>query len=236
MQKKKSDALRFAFKQSLPVMSGYLFLGTAYGILLQQAGFGPLWALATSGFVYAGSLQFVLAGFLAAAAPLATVALMSLFINSRHLFYGLSFVDKFKKMGKRYYYMVFSLTDETYSVLCGMQVPDEIDEQDAMFYVAVLNQLYWVAGSLMGVLFSQLPFDFTGIDFSMTALFLVLLIEQCKTAKSPLPVAIGLGCGVVFLLLFGADRFLLPALLVSVGLLVLAKPVLEQRNETEVQP
>ena len=113
MQKRFGPALKYAFRQSLPVMFGYIFLGVAFGILLQQAGFGALWALLISGFVYAGSLQFVLVGFLAQGAALPTVALMSLFINSRHLFYGLSFIDKFKAMGRRKPYMVFSLTDET---------------------------------------------------------------------------------------------------------------------------
>lgn len=223
---------RFAFRQSLGVLFGYVFLGTAFGILLRQAGFGALWSLAFSGLVYAGSLQFVLAGFLAAPTALPTVALMSLFINARHLFYGLSFIERFRSMGKKRPYMIFSLTDETYSVLCGMdEVPAGVDKNGAMFLVALLDQLYWVAGSLLGTFAGGLPLDFTGIDFSMTALFLVIFLEQWRGAKSHLPALLGLGCGAVFLLALGPDNFLLPALCTTVAVLLLARPVLNKEKE-----
>ena len=222
---------RFAFRQSLGVLFGYVFLGTAFGILLRQAGFGALWSLAFSGLVYAGSLQFVLAGFLAAPTALPTVALMSLFINARHLFYGLSFIERFRSMGKKRPYMIFSLTDETYSVLCGMdEVPAGVDKNGAMFLVALLDQLYWVAGSLLGTFAGGLPLDFTGIDFSMTALFLVIFLEQWRGAKSHLPALLGLGCGAVFLLALGPDNFLLPALCATVALLLLARPALNRER------
>lgn len=223
---------RFAFRQSLGVLFGYVFLGTAFGILLRQAGFGALWSLAFSGLVYAGSLQFVLAGFLAAPTALPTVALMSLFINARHLFYGLSFIERFRSMGKKRPYMIFSLTDETYSVLCGMdEVPAGVDKNGAMFLVALLDQLYWVAGSLLGTFAGGLPLDFTGIDFSMTALFLVIFLEQWRGAKSHLPALLGLGCGALFLLALGPDNFLLPALCTTVAVLLLARPVLNREKE-----
>lgn len=223
---------RFAFRQSLGVLFGYVFLGTAFGILLRQAGFGALWSLAFSGLVYAGSLQFVLAGFLAAPTALPTVALMSLFINARHLFYGLSFIERFRSMGKKRPYMIFSLTDETYSVLCGMdEVPAGVDKNGAMFLVALLDQLYWVAGSLLGTFAGGLPLDFTGIDFSMTALFLVIFLEQWRGAKSHLPALLGLGCGAVSLLALGPDNFLLPALCTTVAVLLLARPVLNREKE-----
>ena len=223
---------RFAFRQSLGVLFGYVFLGTAFGILLRQAGFGALWSLAFSGLVYAGSLQFVLAGFLAAPTALPTVALMSLFINARHLFYGLSFIERFRSMGKNRPYMIFSLTDETYSVLCGMdEVPAGVDKNGAMFLVALLDQLYWVAGSLLGTFAGGLPLDFTGIDFSMTALFLVIFLEQWRWAKSHLPALLGLCCAGVFLLVLGADNFLLPALCTTVAVLLLARPVLNREKE-----
>lgn len=222
---------RFAFRQSLGVLFGYVFLGTAFGILLRQAGFGALWSLAFSGLVYAGSLQFVLAGFLAAPTSLPTVALMSLFINARHLFYGLSFIERFRSMGKKRPYMIFSLTDETYSVLCGMdEVPAGVDKNGAMFLAALLDQLYWVAGSLLGTLAGGLPLDFTGIDFSMTALFLVIFLEQWRGAKSHLPALLGLGCGAAFLLALGPDHFLPPALCATVALLLLARPALNRER------
>ena len=231
MQSDWKTTARFALRQSLGVLFGYVFLGTAFGILLRQAGFGALWSLAFSGLVYAGSLQFVVAGFLAAPTSLPTVALMSLFINARHLFYGLSFIERFRSMGKKRPYMIFSLTDETYSVLCGMdEVPAGVDKNGAMFLVALLDQLYWVAGSLLGTLAGGLPLDFTGIDFSMTALFLVIFLEQWRGAKSHLPALLGLGCGAAFLLALGPDHFLPPALCVTVALLLLARPVLNRER------
>ncbi|WP_394963388.1 AzlC family ABC transporter permease [Candidatus Allofournierella excrementigallinarum] len=232
MQSDWKTTARFALRQSLGVLFGYVFLGTAFGILLRQAGFGALWALAFSGLVYAGSLQFVLAGFLAAPTSLPTVALMSLFINARHLFYGLSFIERFRSMGKKRPYMIFSLTDETYSVLCGMdETPAGVDKNGAMFLAALLDQLYWVAGSLLGTLAGGLPLDFTGIDFSMTALFLVIFLEQWRGAKSHLPALLGLGCGAAFLLALGPDHFLPPALCATVALLLLARPVLSREKE-----
>ena len=233
MKNDRGATVRYAFRQSLPVMFGYLFLGAAFGLVLRQAGYAPVWSLLISGLVYAGSLQFALVGLLTQGAALPTVALMSLFINSRHLFYGLSFVEKFRTMGRRRPYMIFSLTDETYSVLCGMQPPPEVDEKQAMFLVALFNQVYWVAGSVLGGLAGGLPLDFTGIDFSMTALFLVIFLGQWESSKSHLPAIAGLVCGVVFLLLLGPDLFLLPALLTTVFILLLARPAVLKKTEAE---
>ena len=211
MQTNWKTTARFAFRQSLGVLFGYVFLGTAFGILLRQAGFGALWALAFSGLVYAGSLQFVLAGFLAAPTALPTVALMSLFINARHLFYGLSCIERFRSMGKKRPYMIFSLTDETYSVLCGMdEVPAGVDKNGAMVLVALLNQLYWVAGSLLGSFAGGLPLDFTGIDFSMTALFLVIFLEQWRGAKATCPPCWALAAPACFCWRWGRTPFCCP--------------------------
>lgn len=212
---KKKENFRYAVAKSVPVFFGYIFLGIAFGILMAKAGYGPLWTLAASLFIYAGSMQFVLVSFLAAGAPLGLVALTTLFINGRHIFYGLSFVDRFKKMGKYYPYMVFSLTDETYSVLCSC--PEEKVEQEPriLFWISALDQSYWAAGSLIGALAGGLlPFDFQGIEFSMTALFLVIFLDQWKGSKGHSPAIAGLAVSVFFLVLLGPNRFLLPALLV----------------------
>ena len=156
------DRLR-ALRLTLPVMCGYLFLGTAFGAVLAQAGFGPAWALAASTLVYAGSLQFVMVPLMAAGTSLVTVALTALMVNARHLFYGLSYIERFSRMGGLRPYMVFSLTDETYSVFCGM--PGE-ESDGVMVRVALYDQLYWIAGSVVGALLaSSLPVDLTGIDF-----------------------------------------------------------------------
>ena len=210
---------QYAIIKSLPVMCGYVFLGIAFGIVLQQAGYNAIWAFAISLFVYAGSMQFVMVPLLAGAASPVTMAVTTLFVNSRHLFYGLSFVESFKEMKPRLY-MIFSLTDETYSVLCSCknENPEE-NHHKAWFLISLLDQCYWIAGSIIGALLGQvLPFDFTGIDFSMTALFVVILIEQILSnpSKARLSAVTGLAAGAVCLLIFGSDRFLLPALLITV--------------------
>ena len=206
---KKHMRLR-AVKLTIPVMCGYLFLGTAFGATLAQAGFGPVWALMMSGLVYAGSLQFVMVPLMAAGASLVTVALTALMVNARHIFYGVSFIDRFRRMGALRPYMICSLTDETYSVFCSL--PGE-ESDGVMLRVALYDQLYWVTGSVVGaVLAEQLPFDLTGIDFSMTALFIVICVERALSRENHLPLGIGAACSVISLLLLGPDAFLAPAL------------------------
>lgn len=219
-----------AFIKTIPILCGYLFLGTAFGILLQQAGFGVLWAIGISAIVYAGSLQFVLVPFMSAAAPLVSVFITSLFINSRHLFYGLSFIERFRRMKRRYPYMVFSLTDETYSVLCAQPDVEAVSDRE-LFCIALFDQLYWIIGSLIGSLIGQyLPFDFTGVDFAMTALFAVILYEQLASAASKLPALIGLFSAAACLFLFGSEQFLLPALVSAAVLLCLLRPWIEKKE------
>ena len=221
MKKQQKAVLGHALKKSLPVMCGYLFLGFAFGILLQQAGYSALWAFFISLLVYAGSMQFVLVTLLSAGATLPTTAMMTLFINCRHMFYGLSFVEAFKKMGKKYLYMIFSLTDETYSLLCSCrQDAAENDEKhESWFWISLLDHSYWIIGSVAGALAGQMiPLDFTGIDFSMTALFTVILIDQIRGSglEIRVPAMIGGIAAVVCLFIFGTDAFLLPALLLTV--------------------
>ncbi len=227
--------LSFAFRQTIPVLCGYIFLGIAFGLLLQQAGFGVGWALLSSLIIYAGSIQFVLVSFLSGGTNLLTVAAMVFFINARHIFYGLSFLDRFKRMGKARPYMIFSLTDETYSLLCSVKVPETLNENRVLFFMSALDQCYWVLGSVIGSLAgAAIRFDTTGIDFAMTALFVVIFVEQWLSAKSRLPALLGLGSGIVCLLLLGPDRFILPALVVAVALLMLLRPILEKQTQEEV--
>ena len=209
MQKRNNNRLR-ALLLTLPVMCGYLFLGTAFGAVIAQAGFGPVWALAASTLVYAGSLQFVMVPLMAAGTSLIAVALTALMVNARHLFYGLSYIERFSRMGRLRPYMVFSLTDETYSVFCGM--PGE-ESDGVMVRVALYDQIYWVAGSIAGALLaSSLPVDLTGIDFSMTALFIVICVERARERGSRAAMAVGAACALVSLALLGPERFLAPAL------------------------
>ncbi|MBQ2947715.1 MAG: AzlC family ABC transporter permease [Clostridia bacterium] len=207
-----------ALRLTVPVMCGYLFLGTAFGATLAQAGFGPAWALMMSGLVYAGSLQFVMVPLMASGAGLVSVALTALMVNARHLFYGVSYIERFARMGMLRPYMVFSLTDETYSVFCGL--PQE-ESDGVMLRVAAYDHLYWVAGSVAGSLLArQLPFDLTGIDFSMTALFIVICVERAMNRADRLPLMIGAVCASGCLLLLGPDNFLAPALALTATLLL----------------
>jgi 4-azaleucine resistance transporter AzlC len=229
---------RYAFLQSVPVLFGYLFLAIAFGLMLNDAGYGVLWALLSSLLVYAGSLQFIMVKLFAQGAGFLTALVITLLVNSRHLFYGLSFIEPFKKMRKKYPYMVFSLTDETYSLLCAQAPPSELNREHVFFLIAVLNHLCWIVGSLIGSLAGRfITFDTRGIDFSMTALFVVIFTEQWLRAKSRLPAVIGVICGAVALLIFGPDNFILPALISAVTLLLVFKQrirVEEDVSEEEV--
>lgn len=228
------NILKHAFLKSVPVLVGYVFLGAAFGILLQQAGYNFIWAFFISLTVYAGSGQFLLVNLLSSGASLATVAFMTLLINSRHIFYGLSFVDKFKKMKKLYPYMVFSLTDETYSVLCSLKDEKNIDNDKVKFFLAFFNQCYWLCGSVIGALAGQLiSLNFKGIDFSMTALFVIIFIEQWMDSKSHIPAIVGLISSTFFLVLLGPTNFILPSLIVTVMILMSLKRNL-QEEEREV--
>lgn len=221
-------SIKFALKRSIPVLFGYLFLGTAIGIMLRAEGYGFIWALIAGLTVYAGSGEFLLVILLASGATLVETFIMTFLINSRHIFYGLSFIDKFKSMGKYYPYMIFSLTDETYSVLSTTKYSEDIDEKKATFYIALFHHIYWVTGGLIGSIIGKfIPFDMYGIDFTMTALFVVLFMEQWKTCKSKIPVYVGFISSIVFFILLGGEKFLLPSLIFTVGLLIIFKTRVE---------
>ena len=165
--------LRFAVRYTVPIFFTYLFLGIAYGILMSDAGYSVLLTTASSLFIYAGSMQLVMVPMMASGASLAALAFMAFFINARHIFYGLGFIERFRRMGPRYPYMIFALTDETYSLLCAAEYPEGLDESRAAFLIALLDHSYWIFGSVLGACAGRfLPFDLRGIDFSATALFL----------------------------------------------------------------
>lgn len=225
------QAAQFAFKQTIPVLCGYLFLGAAFGLLLNNAGYGVLWAFCISLVVFAGSGQFLLVTMLSAGMNLVNVAVLTFTVNSRHMFYGLSFIEKFKAMGKAYPYMIFSLTDETYSLLCGVKVPENIDKNKAFFLMALFDHLYWIGGSVLGnLLGSGGFFDITGVEYAMTALFIVIFVEQLSEYANRLPAVIGAVCGVVSLAVFKAENFILPALFATVVVLLLLRPVFGKRE------
>ncbi|WP_308619132.1 AzlC family ABC transporter permease [uncultured Eubacterium sp.] len=231
--KNKTKTIKFAFKMSLPVLFGYLFLGSAFGISLYEIGYNWIWAIVISLLVYAGSGQLLLVSMIASHASLASIAVMTFFVNSRHIFYGLSFIEKFRSYGWRYPSLIFSLTDETYGVNTSFDTaPKDVDEGDARFLIGIFDHMYWIVGSIIGNLAGQLiKIDFTGIDFSMTALFVVIFLDQILASKSKLPGFLGIICALVCLFIFGPDKFLLPSLIITVALLLGMKPLLDNKKE-----
>ena len=219
----KKEAFQKAFVASIPILCSYLFLGMAYGILMQEQGFGWLESLIASAVVYTGAFQFVLITFLSSGASLLTIAVTALFMNSRQSFYSLTFLNDFKQMGRRKLYMIHAMTDETYAVNCTLESLPPEERRETMFYLAVLSHIYWTAASALGGMLGQIiPFDMTGIDFCMTALFVTIFVDQWEKARRHFPALAGLCVAVVALAIFGASGFMLPALLATSALLVFA--------------
>jgi len=212
-----------ALVATVPVMAGYVVLGTGFGILLHSKGYGLIWSIAMSVFIYAGSMQYVAVDFLACTASLITVALTTFMVNARHLFYGISMIDEYKDTGAAKPYLIFALTDETYSLVCNGYDGDQKDKARFYFLASIMNQCYWIIGSIIGSLVGAiLPFDPTGIDFSLTALFLTVFVEQWLTGNDHIPAIIGVASAVLCLLIFGSGSFLIPTMIViSVALFVL---------------
>ena len=212
------STIRFAFLDTIPVMAGYVFLGFGFGILLHRSGYGLLWSLAMSLFIYAGSMQYMTVSLLTGGAGLLTAALTTLVVNARHLFYGISMVDAYKGAGKKKPYLIFALTDETYSLVSRNRNTDH----SYCFLVSLFDQIYWVAGSALGSLAgSLLPINFEGVEFALTALFVTIFVEQWLSTKNHLPALIGVAATAVCLLIFGKDLFLIPSMILIAGALIL---------------
>lgn len=215
----------FAFKQTIPVLFPYLFIGIAFGVLMDEAGYTAGWSLMSGLFIYAGSMQIVMVSLLTAGASLGTIAMMTFFVNARHIFYGLAFIERFRKMGRKYPYMVVTLTDEVYSILCNIKYPVGVDARQSDFYITLILHLVWILSCLAGALFGQLiPYDLTGIEFSATAFFITVCMNQWKSMNSHWPALTGLISAVVFHIIMGPNRFILPALTLSVLVLIMMKP------------
>lgn len=227
---KMKKALKAAFPVTIPVMIGYISVGIAFGLLFQKSGYNFWWALFMSITVYAGSTQFIAINLLTSGAGLIEIALMTLFVNIRHMFYGLSFIEEFKTMGKKKPYMIFSLTDETYSLLCSTKAPEGINNNLFLFCISFLNQIYWVIGSLIGsIAGSLITFNTKGIDFAMTALFVVIFVEQWVSYKSHLPVLIGASATILSLLIFGTNNLILPSMiLITAALMLFQKQIVRK--------
>ena len=215
-------AIRTAFLDTVPVMTGYLFLGFGFGILLQQSGYGVFWSAAMSLYIYAGSMQYMTISLLTGGAGLVTAALTTLVVNARHLFYGISMVDAYKGAGRKKPYLIFALTDETYSLVSNARVPEGMAHHSYCLLVSAFNQIYWVAGSVLGSLAGSLiPLNYEGIEFVLTALFVTIFVEQWLSTKDHASAVIGVAATALCLILFGKDIFLLPSMAIIAGLLIL---------------
>ena len=228
----RHKALFVAFPYTIPVLMGYLFLGIAFGVLLSSHGYHVGWAFLMSLVIYAGAMQFVAIGLLTGPFGLFNAFIMTLSVNARHLFYGLSMLDKFKVVGRFRPYMIFSLTDETYSLLCVVEPPEGVSRKGFMFSIAALNHSYWMTGSVIGALAGTLiPFDATGIDFAMTALFIVIFVEQWESTKEHSPALLGIGISIIGLLLFGAYHFIIFSMIgILCSMLLLYKKSLRRKK------
>ncbi len=212
--KTRIDALGAAFPCTIPVLAGFLFLGIAYGILMKSIGYGAGWTFLMSFLVFAGSMQYVGVTLLASSFNPWYALLITLMVNARHIFYGISMLEKFKKSGRLKPYLIFSMCDETFSILCSAKPDKGIDSNWFMFFVALLNRWYWIIGSVLGALLGEfIRFNTKGLDFALTALFVVIFINQWLEQKNHFPAIVGVASSVVCLLVFGQNNFLIPSML-----------------------
>lgn len=228
----KRKALKAAFPQTIPIMTGFLFLGFAYGIYMNTSGFSFIYPLFMSMLIYGGSLEFVTVEMLLSPFAPAQVFIMALLIQARHLFYGLSMLDKFKGLGWKKYYLIFGMCDETFSVNYTADIPEDVDRGWFMFFVTLLNQFYWVASATCGgIIGSLLTFDTNGISFVMTAMFVVIFLDQWLKEKNHTSSILGLGVALCCLVIFGPDSFMIPTMIAIILSLTILKNRLEKLED-----
>ncbi len=207
------SALKAAFPHTLPILAGFLFLGLTYGIYMNVSGFSFWYPMLMSMTIFAGSMEFVTVNLLLGAFDPLQAFIMTLMINARHLFYGLTMLDKFKGTGWKKIYLIFGMCDETFSVNCSAEIPEGIDKGWFMFFVTLLDQIYWVVGATLGGVFGSLiRFNTEGLDFVMTAMFVVIFLEQWLKDKNHTSAWLGMIITVLCRLVFGADNFILPSM------------------------
>lgn len=221
----QKNLVKSAFTATIPVLTGYIVLGIGFGILLKTAGYGTLWALVMSIFIYAGSMQYIAVTLISGGASLITVALTTLLVNARHLFYGISMVDTYSNAGKIKPYLIHALTDETYSLVC--QRREDMSEKEFTkycFFVSIFDHCYWICGCVLGtVIGSLLTFNTEGIDFVLTALFVTIFTDQWLKSKNHFAAISGLIISVICLLIFGKDSFLIPSMIAIAATLILGR-------------
>lgn len=214
-------ALRAAFPATIPVMTGFLCLGLAYGVLMQSKGYGPLWSTLMSAVAFGGSMQFVAITLLTAAFDPLQAFLLSVMVNARHMFYGLALLEKYKGLGKARAVLIYTLCDETFSLVSSLEPPPEVDRKRYYLCISLLDYAYWVAGTAAGGFLGNLiPLNTTGMDFALTALFVVLFMEQWKRRENRPAGAAGLACAAVSLAVCGAENMVIPAMVLVLAVLL----------------
>ncbi|HFU4567988.1 azaleucine resistance protein AzlC [Bacillus sp. FSL K6-0994] len=222
-------AFHAAFPHTLPILAGFIFLGIAYGIFMHSLGFSAIYPIIMSFLIFAGSMEFVAANFLLGEFHLMNVLFITLMINARHLFYGISMLDKYRGTGKKKFYLIYGMCDESFAINYTAEIPANVDKGWFMFFVTLFNHLYWVAGAAIGGIFgSYVNFNTEGLEFVMTALFIVIFIEQWMKEKKHYSALTGLGLSVVSLMLFGESQFIIPAMLGILGFLTILRKPLEK--------
>lgn len=206
-------ALRAAFPVTVPVMTGFLCLGLAYGVLMQSKGYGPLWSVLMSAVAFGGSMQFVAITLLTSAFDPLQAFLLSVMVNARHIFYGLSLLGKYRGLGRVRGFLIYTLCDETFSLVSSLEPPEHVERRDFYFWISLLDYSYWIIGTALGSLVGGLvPFDTTGMDFALTALFVVLFLEQWYHRENRPAGVVGILCAAAALALFGPDNLVIPAM------------------------
>ena len=226
------QAFKKAFPYTIPVLTGYLFIGIAFGVMYAEKGYSFLWAILMSVLVYAGSGQYLAVNFFVPGISFLQVIFLTFMVNVRHVFYGISLVERFNRFGRARWYMIFGLTDETYSLLCTTKVPKDVDEEKFLLAIVLMDHFYWILGSAIGAIAGTvLPISSEGIEFAMTALFVVIFIEQWMEKKNRIPEIIGIVVAFISLQVFGADSFVLPAMLCIMLVLFASRKKLEKRED-----
>lgn len=224
----KTKALKAAFPYTVPIMTGFLFLGTAYGIYMNTEGFSPIYPMIMSLTIFAGSMEFVAVSLLQGAFDPLGALLMTIMVNARHLFYGISMLGKYSGTGAKKWYLVFGLCDESFSINCTADVPEDVDRGWFYFFVTLLNQLYWVAGATLGgLLGSLISFELKGLDFVMTALLVVIFVDNWLKETQHICSLIGLTASLACLLIFGADGFIIPSMIAITAIMTVFRRQIE---------
>jgi len=220
-----SRTFRAAFTASLPVLTGYLFLGAGYGVLMHKLGYGPVWTALVSIIVFGGTIQYIATGLFAAGFQPLYAFVVSVVVNARHLFYGFSMLEKYRGTGWKKFFLIFWLTDETFSLVCSDDIPESIDHAWYRWFISGLNYCYWIVGGVAGnAAVSVFQFNAKGIEFVMTSLFTVIVVNQWRATENHYPAAVGVAASVVCLLIFGAEYFIIPSMILITIALLLARP------------